>query len=1567
MDKTHKKLAASIKIWNESRLDLFRITKINEKNEFSGIVRFYHQDTSNNAKYATKCVRVSSSATTVDVITVLAEKFRSDMRMLTTPYYGLYEVHMDGESRKLGDHEYPLLVQLNWIKDDREGRFLLRHEENFKPVNLDSKGLYDESEDTVKGFKLTRNLTKKEKKNQKKREKAQPKVSADTGNSGTTQTVSAAKQLYNQVPESTFTRTVSNPEAVMKKRREQKLQKRGAKVLKIYGDTLNPEIPYKTLLLLPTDTTTTVIRDALNKYGFGHANTAGYQLIQVVLPPGSKPEECFEGGWGKETTLDDKDLPLVIFEKWQPHQGTLIFQLRKHILPQSKMSVDTAYDNSHIQSANFSNSGKNVQKIKPIEEQEVLPMFLELIKNQIVQHFITTNVSEVGKLNCTKKIQPVLWSTEDPLDTFCIITNMDGVVTITPHEASGQICVNRNSIDETKVLDHDDIVQIGKRILLFCKPAFRYSERDVYTKLNKFISFASNVASAYQQKGTDNVTLESTYSKPLSPIEKVPNKAEAKNLNTGPTDFNPRPQLLTKTVSSPSNHMKKIPSCITKLPVSLLLRNETMEQFFNRVLETHGHNLHFKLSTAYTIYLAARWLHEEYPDHTTVFVNMVTRKVNRIIQGCTSSVTELAFWMANISEILNFLRQDKDLHMTTNSAQDGFAKIVQICFRHIVQCMQKTLFSLMPAFLSRSDEDLPGNVGNVNMRKHKQNLEEPVMNDIRHMLSSAMSLLRKCRVNAALTIQLFSQLFHFINMWLFNKLVSSDTESRYLCSKKWGMFIRARLAMIEAWAEKQGLELAADCHLARITQATHLLQAPKYLSDDIAAISGTCFKLNSLQLQALLTNYTAEENENVVSSEMIEKVVSVAENSADELTRSDGRNIQLMEDPDLQLPFLLPEDGYSCDVVHGAPSGLVDFLQSFSEQGLCSFVLESDSNGSWTEYFTTHDLKLNRLSVQSDTPSPNLEGADILVVPIKKINGGMGLSIVAAKGVGSSSLGIYIRSVVKGGAAEMDGRIQAGDQLISVDGYSLIGVDQEKAAQLMTQTGHTAVLEVAKQGAIYHGLAMILNHSPPKQQHLSNEEQSCMQKDPSRTVLPAKSPQVPDSTFKDSGVEKNNLPTKNKSQIGTNIFYKSQNASQERTKIHSTRLPPKFKQSRTQSLIDVGNMAIDNPNYSSVEMLPQAEVTKASSKNIVQDDSEQTCEKHPQQLKVEIQKEPNNVKSTVNNVDKNCLTQKMDVKKFSTLPRYFKSSISQDRVRREKQEKTVQDELNALREEEIHELTDRLQQLSPLEKDRLKTLIQEREFHNKVQNEKLKILSDEDVPVEDFSDIPDRPDRDRFIQHEVTSPLTKNYSQSSQKMEAQAKSTDHKAQDLRLDKKSGTGNVSTSPLWSPTLKKPATSNSVVKGHEEGKNKQNKVNVAFGGPLCDSVPQRRVSNTRIRSGQQLKNSNKYPRPVSDGIFLSSMLQDDLGGFSANLTNQTVSYVTSKSNSGVIGSQELYNDPYQRKQDIRGTSNKQKEYDPSSLTFKDRQRMFQGGGVSPVTKPKSSKTLLKIEKKLGMEYP
>lgn len=63
--------------------------------EFHGVVRFYFQG-GDGANVITKCVRVSSTATTKDVIETLIEKFRPDMRMLTQNKYALYEVHVNG-------------------------------------------------------------------------------------------------------------------------------------------------------------------------------------------------------------------------------------------------------------------------------------------------------------------------------------------------------------------------------------------------------------------------------------------------------------------------------------------------------------------------------------------------------------------------------------------------------------------------------------------------------------------------------------------------------------------------------------------------------------------------------------------------------------------------------------------------------------------------------------------------------------------------------------------------------------------------------------------------------------------------------------------------------------------------------------------------------------------------------------------------------------------------------------------------------------------------------------------------------------------------------------------------------------------------------------------------------------------------------------------------------------------------------------------------------------------------------------------------------------------------------
>uniref|UniRef100_A0A1B0CFZ8 Ras-associating domain-containing protein n=1 Tax=Lutzomyia longipalpis TaxID=7200 RepID=A0A1B0CFZ8_LUTLO len=304
-------LRSVIQQWNANRLDLFELSEPDENLQFHGVMRFYFQDA--GQKVATKCIRVASDATVQDVIETLIEKFRPDMRMLSLPNYALYEVHSNHEERKLNGDEKPLLVQLNWHIDDREGRFLLR--------NTEQKSNPLESGDT--NFK--RKLSKREKKEQKKKEKLQKMQSTNTANVEN----HVAEKLYTELPETSFTRSISNPEAVMRRRRQQKLEKKLQQfrsrdggpdtggTLKIYGESLCRDVPYKTLLLSIRDCAQAVVREMLAKYGLDKTDPLHYCLVQVNSD-------------GTEYILDDDECPLSILMNHPTSRELFVYNLQFH-------------------------------------------------------------------------------------------------------------------------------------------------------------------------------------------------------------------------------------------------------------------------------------------------------------------------------------------------------------------------------------------------------------------------------------------------------------------------------------------------------------------------------------------------------------------------------------------------------------------------------------------------------------------------------------------------------------------------------------------------------------------------------------------------------------------------------------------------------------------------------------------------------------------------------------------------------------------------------------------------------------------------------------------------------------------------------------------------------------------------------------------------------------------------------------------------------------------------------------------------------------------------------------
>ncbi|KAI1700156.1 PDZ domain (Also known as DHR or GLGF) domain-containing protein [Ditylenchus destructor] len=71
---------------------------------------------------------------------------------------------------------------------------------------------------------------------------------------------------------------------------------------------------------------------------------------------------------------------------------------------------------------------------------------------------------------------------------------------------------------------------------------------------------------------------------------------------------------------------------------------------------------------------------------------------------------------------------------------------------------------------------------------------------------------------------------------------------------------------------------------------------------------------------------------------------------------------------------------------------------------------------------------------------------------------------------GEPNPGIYVKKVIEGTPAHEDGRLHTGDQLLSVNNKSLVGISQEQAAQQMVSAGSEIHFEVAKQMAMINGL-----------------------------------------------------------------------------------------------------------------------------------------------------------------------------------------------------------------------------------------------------------------------------------------------------------------------------------------------------------------------------------------------------------------------------------------------------------------------------------------------------------------
>uniref|UniRef100_A0AAZ3SD23 Ras-associating and dilute domain-containing protein n=1 Tax=Oncorhynchus tshawytscha TaxID=74940 RepID=A0AAZ3SD23_ONCTS len=637
-------------------------------------------------------------------------------------------------------------------------------------------------------------------------------------------------------------------------------------VLKIFGDEICEGANYKSVLATPRSSAQELVKEALERYSLNKASAHSYVLCDVIVGQGGG------GGWRTEClrAMGDNEKPLLLQELWKPREGhARRFELRRRaeVEELNAKEKDTVTAGEFIQdrlllhpatSEDWGSQGGYQEEggrgggaggVRHSLYQS--PDLLLLQGYRQTAHWTGSGEHTVGQE--TPSARPnICLSSPDILPLHCRLHRVPTPVAMPiPHAT---VLVNFSRCEQSTQLRHGDLLSFGAHYIFLYKDPTGAKPLPAQT-----LARLRTLGQLYETCGSllkDRGALSSQTGPPARRLQLDFEQAHEDALvsrimsliEPGGDDHKLAPAyLLCLCIQHSASAFP--PGCFGKLLLKIV-----------RCIQT--------VSWEKTKELAQKQAQHQDPASLSLLS----------ISDLIPDLQVVFFWMSNSIEILYFIQQKapaytqgietldskgskESLLSATISANEEamtiLEEVIMYTFQQCVYYITKSLYVVLPGLLDCNpfpvDSSEPCWRGGTGF-------PEPVRR-VLQVFQYSQELLQGYQVHPEVQAQMFSYLFFFSNVSLFNQLMDKGPSRGWFQRSK-VLQVQACVRMVLEWTRKAGLSYLADKFFNKFNSAVIILATPPQQLTQMSwkVLCADHPSLKPVQLHGLLTQYqlTAE-------------------------------------------------------------------------------------------------------------------------------------------------------------------------------------------------------------------------------------------------------------------------------------------------------------------------------------------------------------------------------------------------------------------------------------------------------------------------------------------------------------------------------------------------------------------------------------------------------------------------------------------------------------------------------------------------------------------------------------